>query len=78
MSYHKYLHVVNWTKSGVFTLNTVGHCKANPHQSYPISKEHPKTHSFNWDNGRILSDYYLVFISKGGGIFQSAATEPVK
>ncbi|MGO1245450.1 MAG: helix-turn-helix domain-containing protein [Sphingobacterium sp.] len=78
MSYHKYLHVSELDEKWGLYINTVGHCKVNPHQSYPISKEHPKTHSFNWDNGRILSDYYLVFISKGGGIFQSAATEPVE
>lgn len=78
MSYHKYLYVSELDEKWGLYLNTIGHCKVNPHQSYPITKEHPKTHSFNWNNGRILSDYYLVFISKGGGIFQSAQTDPVE
>lgn len=78
MNYHKYLHVSDLDEKWGLYINTVGHCKVDPHQSYPNIKEHPKTHSFNWDNGRILSDYYLVFISKGGGMFQSATTEPIE
>ncbi|MGO1245776.1 MAG: helix-turn-helix domain-containing protein [Sphingobacterium sp.] len=78
MNYHKYLHVSELDKQWGLYINTIGHCKVSPHQSYPLTKEHPKTHSFNWDNGRILDDYYIVFISKGGGTFQSAATQPVE
>ena len=59
-------------------VNTVGYSRINANQIYPNNKEHPQTHSFNWNKGRILNGYYLIFISKGRGIFQSAFTELTK
>lgn len=57
-------------------VNTVGCARIKPNQDYPINKEHPLSHSFNWNKGRILSGYYLIFISKGQGVFESAVTGP--
>jgi AraC-like DNA-binding protein len=52
-------------------ITTVGYTKIDINQTYPISEGHPESHVFNWDSGRILDGYYLVFISKGSGIFES-------
>ena len=75
-NYFKYLNTgVTEEKWGLY-VTTVGYSRINPRQKYPNNKEHPKSHSFNWDKGRILNGYYLVFISKGKGVFESALTKP--
>lgn len=75
-NFHKYLAVTELEESWGFYVNTVGYVRTDPNQSYPHNQEHPLTHSFNWNKGRILNGYYLVFISKGQGIFESALTPP--
>ncbi len=75
-NYHKYLTVTPAEEAWGFYLTTVGYSRTNPNQAYPPNPEHPLTHSFTWNKGRILNGYYLVFISKGKGIFESALTEP--
>jgi AraC-like DNA-binding protein len=75
-NYHKYLTVTPAEEAWGFYLTTVGYSRTNPNQAYPPNPEHPHTHSFTWNKGRILNGYYLVFISKGKGTFESALTEP--
>jgi AraC-like DNA-binding protein len=75
-NYHKYLTVTAAEEAWGFYLTTVGYSRISPNQAYPPNQEHPLTHSFTWNKGRILNGYYLVFISKGKGIFESALTEP--
>lgn len=76
-NYHKYLSVTGVEEKWGFYVTTAGYSKINVNQSYPPNKEHPITHSFTWNKGRILNGYYLVFISRGQGIFESAQTSPV-
>ncbi len=52
-------------------LDTAGYSKVEPNQSYPKNYEHPSTHTFSWNKGRVLKGYQLLFISKGGGVFES-------
>lgn len=75
-SYHKYLSVTEAEKKWGFYITTAGYSKINTNQVYPSNKEHPSTHSFSWNKGRILDGYYLVFISRGQGVFESAQTSP--
>lgn len=75
-NYHKYLSVTNFEEKWGFYITTVGYSKTNPNEAYPPNNEHPITHSFTWNKGRILNDYYLIFISKGQGVFESALTSP--
>ncbi|MEX2593931.1 MAG: AraC family transcriptional regulator [Anditalea sp.] len=72
---HKYFHIGPVEEKWGFYVNTAGYTKINPNSHYPLNKEHPQNHSFNWDKGRILSSYYLVFICKGQGVFESAYTD---
>ncbi|MHA4806591.1 AraC family transcriptional regulator [Flavitalea flava] len=76
LNYHKYLAITPLEEAWGFYVNTVGYSRTDPNEAYPPDKEHPLTHSFTWNNGRILNGYYLVFISKGKGVFESAVTEP--
>ena len=41
-----------------------------PHTRYPPGK-HPDGYMFTWKRGRVLNEYQLVYITLGGGIFES-------
>ena len=54
------------------TALSVGYTRVQPGSPYPPYR-HPMDHHFNWANGRILHSYTIVFITEGGGIFESAS-----
>ncbi len=70
----KYLLVNEKDKRFGLTVNTVGFQPIAPHSLYP-STEHPKNYYFNPKKGRILSEYQIVYISKGRGTFSSSLTK---
>ena len=74
-NYQKYLNVSQHEKNWGFYVNTVGFAKVGANKNYPNNREHPIDHSFTWDKGRILNGYYIVFITKGEGVLQSAKTK---
>ena len=73
-NYSKYLPFGPMEIKWGFYVTTAGYTKVDTRQPYPQNKLHPDSHKFNWDGGRILEGYYLVFISKGRGVFESAHT----
>lgn len=77
---HEYFYISPIEEKWGLYVNTAGHSRVNPNTNYPINEEHPQNHLFNWDKGRILSGYYLIFICKGKGVFESDFTEltPIK
>ena len=77
-NYNKYLSSGQLEEDWGFYVTTAGYTKVDTNQSYPLNNQHPDTHKFNWDSGRILAGYYLVFISMGEGIFESAKTTSCK
>jgi len=72
MNYYQYLPLSsddeNW---GLSVLNT-GCTRIHPHQQYPYT-QHPAHHYFNWENGRILNEYQLIYIVGGEGLFESSS-----
>ena len=50
------------------TVTTVGYQKIAENESYP-PKNHPLGYYFNVDNGRILNEYQLLYITNGNGVF---------
>ena len=42
------------------------------HERYPPS-DHPQHHFFSWTAGRVLTEYQLVYITRGGGILESTS-----
>lgn len=74
-NYFKYLNIGSIEERWGFYVTTVGYSKIDPNQNYP-NEEHPPNHTLTWNKGRILNDYYMIFISKGEGIFESALTMP--
>jgi AraC-like DNA-binding protein len=73
-NYHKYLPVTELEEQWGLYVTTVGYTLIGANQDYPNNKEHPPTHSFTWNTGRILDGYYVVFVTRGQGTFESGRT----
>ena len=70
----KYLLVNERDRKFGLTVNTVGFQPIAPNTVYP-STDHPKSYYFNPCKGRILSEYQILYISKGEGTFTSESTK---
>ncbi|MEC5142922.1 AraC family transcriptional regulator [Chitinophaga sp. 212800010-3] len=73
-NYHKYLHISELERNWGFYVTTVGYCKTSKNARYPDTRQHPTDHGFSWNKGRILDGYYIVFITSGSGVVESAET----
>lgn len=51
-------------------VNTVGFQRIKKHEAYP-PRNHPTEYDFSADQGRILNEYQLLYISEGKGRFAS-------
>jgi len=52
------------------TATSVGYERVQPGSPYP-PRRHPVDHHFDWDHGRVLSAYQLVYVIEGQGAFES-------
>ncbi|SEK19191.1 AraC family transcriptional regulator [Parapedobacter koreensis] len=69
-TYHKYLPVSTRDEQwGLYTLNT-GFGQIPLSSAYP-SRDHPATYYFDWQHGRVLDEYQLIYITHGEGLFES-------
>lgn len=66
----KYLLVNERDKKFGLTVKTVGFQPVPAHTSYP-STRHPENYYFNPARGRVLSEYQILYISKGKGEYSS-------
>jgi len=73
-NYSKYLNFTSFEERWGIYITSVGYSKVVPNDKYP-NQQHPQSHHLTWNRGRTLNDYYIVFISKGKGIYGSAITE---
>ncbi|MFD1141133.1 helix-turn-helix domain-containing protein [Larkinella insperata] len=76
-SFFKYLNIGKTEEDWGIYVTSVGYSKVEPHQNYP-NQRHPDSHTLTWNRGRILSDYYIIFITKGKGIFDAANLQPTE
>lgn len=70
----KYLLVNERDRKFGLIVNTVGFQPIAHNTVYP-STDHPKSYYFNPCKGRILSEYQILYISKGQGTFTSESTK---
>ncbi len=54
---------------GMHVVNA-GFTKIPPHTTYPPGK-HPDDHYFTWDRGRVLTEYQIIYITRGTGVFET-------
>lgn len=66
----KYFNISDTDEAWGIVVTTIGYQPIPPNSSYPRS-QHPKSHVFNPENGRILKEYQLIYISEGKGWFES-------
>ena len=59
-------------KWGLCILN-VGYGTILLSTTYP-SPDHPPSYYFNWEKGRVLSEYQMIYITHGEGVFESQAS----
>ena len=52
------------------TATSVGYERVRPGSPYP-PRRHPVDHHFNWDQGRVLLAYQLIYVIEGRGTFES-------
>jgi AraC-like DNA-binding protein len=57
---------------GVY-LTGIGHERRLPGDAYP-GPGHPSPYDFDWNKGRMLPEYAIVYINDGKGVFESRKT----
>jgi len=68
--FFKYLSASDTDKSWGIYLNVVGKSHITSGVAYP-SRKHPSGYYFSWENGRILREYQLIYITDGKGILET-------
>ena len=62
----KYLVISPTDLKWGMTINSVGFQNIAAHTPYPPNN-HPSRYLFSTDNGRVLNEYQLLYITRGGG-----------
>lgn len=68
--YYKYLPTSPDDASWGLNVLNVGCTRIAPHSAYP-HKSHPSHHNFSWNDGRVLQEFQVIYITRGEGIFES-------
>lgn len=66
----KYLTIGPHDEEWGLVVTTVGMQSIEPNASYP-AMQHPETYDFKPQRGRILDEFQIVYITEGGGYFES-------
>ena len=66
----KYLTIGTNDEAWGLVVTTVGEQSIAPHSCYP-AMQHPTAYNLRRANGRILDEYQLIYITEGGGFFES-------
>lgn len=71
-SFYQYFPVSRRDKNWGLYITTVGEARVPPHTPYP-PPGHPKGYVLNWQQGRVLKEFQMLYISSGRGTFESKA-----
>ncbi len=74
--YH-YLPIIDACIDWDVYLTGIGVATIPPNSQYPPNG-HPDMYDFQWNRGRVLPEYQIIFISQGRGVFESCATGKVE
>ncbi|MFK7924030.1 MAG: helix-turn-helix domain-containing protein [Bacteroidia bacterium] len=67
--FFKYLSVGEEDKNWGLYLNVAGKAEIAPNKIYP-SPDHPSGYFFQWQNGRVLQEFQLIYVTEGGGVLE--------
>ena len=68
--FYKYISIGEEDKRWGIYLTGAGHIHIEKQTEYPLADD-PSHHYFHWSTGRRLSEYQILFITKGSGVFES-------
>jgi AraC-like DNA-binding protein len=71
--FYKYIAVSEDDKRWGIYLTGAGNIKVDKHIEYPLVDD-PSHHYFHWSIGRRLSEYQILYITRGQGVFESEVT----
>ena len=71
--FYKYLTVGEEDKKWGIYMTGAGNIEVSKHTEYPLVDD-PSHHYFHWSIGRRLSEYQVLYITKGKGVFESEIT----
>lgn len=69
-TYFRYFPVSPMDEDWGMYVTTAGYVKIVPGGEYP-PPGHPKGYALSWKHGRILHEFQLHYITRGGGVFES-------
>jgi len=69
-TFYRYFPISRRDKNWGLYITTAGEARITPHSTYPPFG-HPKGYAFDWQHGRILDGFALIYISSGRGKFES-------
>jgi AraC-like DNA-binding protein len=70
LDFLKYLTVSEEDRNWGLFLNVAGSTRIEGGSTYP-PKEHPSGYYFNWDEGRVLQEFQINYITEGTGVFEN-------
>ncbi|HDQ46228.1 MAG TPA: AraC family transcriptional regulator, partial [bacterium] len=71
-SLFNYLTIADSDKLWGLYVTGSGSADLPPHTPYPPAK-HPDGYMFDWRHGRILSEFQILYLTRGKGVFESRA-----
>jgi len=66
----RYLPVLKSQRDWGLYLTDCGYTEIGPNMPYPPQR-HPDAYHFDWKKGRTLDEYQVVYITRGGGVFEA-------
>lgn len=72
INFYQYLPISDDDENWGLSVLNAGCTRIQPRQQYPYA-HHPAHHYFNWESGRILNEYQLIYIAHGRGVFESSS-----
>ena len=71
--FFRYLPISQMDRDWGAFVSDAGYTRIGPHTPYPPAR-HPEGYHFDWEKGRVLQEFQVVYIVRGGGVFESQAT----
>ncbi len=69
-NFFKYMNIADEDRNWGLYLTVAGSSLVPPYSSYPLTN-HPGSYYFKWDEGRILKEYQINYITEGEGIMET-------
>ncbi|MFI2743521.1 helix-turn-helix domain-containing protein [Zhouia sp. PK063] len=73
----KYVNITEEEKNWGLYVTGAGNIKVNKYVAYPLVDD-PEHHYFHYSLGRRLTDYQILYITKGEGVFESEVSGTTK